>query len=209
MKPASQLSGQRFGRLLVGERIYPNQNGNTVWSCTCDCGNTKIVTAIQLRVGRTQSCGCLRRDRTLEAVVTHGRSKTRVYEIWAGMIRRCEDASHKNYDRYGGRGIKVCERWRSNFKDFLDDMGEPPQGHTIERKNNDGNYEPNNCKWASRKDQSRNTSKSILVDLGGQTMSLPEACEAVGLRYNSVYMRMRRGMPFSDAITKDIERIRL
>ncbi|MCK1459130.1 hypothetical protein IVB34_12605 [Bradyrhizobium sp. 2] len=209
MKPASQLAGLRFGRLSVECRVLPNdKKGNTIWRCACDCGGLTTVTAIQLRRGATQSCGCLQKERTLEAVVTHGKSKTRTYEIWFGMIRRCSDQSHKNYDRYGGRGIVVCDRWKS-FENFIADMGEAPAGYTIERENNDGPYAPDNCRWATRKEQSRNTSVSIIVEFDGRRMSLPEACELSGLKYESVYMRMRRGMAFAEAVSKNVERIRV
>jgi hypothetical protein len=208
MKPASELEGHVFGRLTVKHRIYPNRNGNTVWHCECQCGNAKDAVAVQLRAGRTQSCGCLRLDRNLEAVITHGKSKTRVYKIWFGMTRRCRNPDNKNYDRYGARGIYVCDRWHK-FENFIADMGEPPAASTLERLDNDGPYSPDNCCWASRKDQSRNTSVSIIVEFDGRKMSLPEACELTGLKYESVYMRMRRGMPFADAVSKNVERIRI
>jgi len=123
------------------------------------------------------------------------------------MLRRCRDVKHKNYDRYGGRGIQVCDRWQT-FEHFLSDMGQPQPRQTIERRDNDGNYCLENCYWASRKVQGRNTATTIRVELNGVRMSLPEACELSGLKHHPVYMRMRRGMTFADAISKNIGRIR-
>lgn len=204
MKPASQLLGRRFGRLTVGSRVWPNVNGNTIWSCLCDCGATSTVSAIQLTSGRTQSCGCLRMDRLLAKIKTHGQSRTQLHRIWGGMLKRCRN---KDDPRYGGRGIFVCERWHS-YENFMADMGKPKKGETLERRDNDGPYSPDNCRWASRKEQGRNTSTTIIVEFGGERMSLSEACERAGLKHHPVYMRMRRGMPFASAISVNVERIR-
>ncbi len=133
MKPASELSGMRFTRWTVVERVLPNVKGNTRWRCRCDCGAEAFVTAIQLKRGGSKSCGCLHRERSSDAARTHGKSGTRVYHAWIGMIRRCGDETRADYHRYGGRGIVVCERWHS-FENFYADMGDPGEAMTLERR---------------------------------------------------------------------------
>lgn len=201
MKPASQLSGARFGRLTVSHRVWPNMNGNTRWVCICDCGMEVTITAIQLRRSRgsSESCGCLRRDRTVEAVRTHGKSRTPVYTAWHGMMRRCHDDSRPDYHRYGGRGILVCEHWKT-FENFYQDMGDPPKGMTLERKDNDGPYSSDNCKWATRAEQGANTSRVRRVIIGGVEMSLKAACEKIGIKPATAYMRIHRGASTEEAL---------
>ena len=149
------MIGRRFGRLVclrISER--KDKTRRLYWWFRCDCGNEKEAAGSSVRYGETPSCGCLHRENVGQTV--HGMARTKLYHVWNSMIQRCHNPKTKRYDCYGGRGIIVCDRWRHSFADFFADMGECPAGLTIERLNNDGNYEPSNCVWASRHQQARN-----------------------------------------------------
>lgn len=172
MKKLIDLTGKIFGRLTVIEQIG-NKNGEAFWACVCQCGGVKNVRSSSLRKGLTRSCGCLSRENSARVGATYGpingsrikhghapegpRSPT--YRSWASMKARCENQRSTAYRRYGARGIRVCERWQS-FENFLKDMGERPDGTSIDRyPNRKGNYEPGNCRWATRKQQRANQDK--------------------------------------------------
>lgn len=149
------LVGQRFGHLLVIERRSNNSYGQTRWLCRCDCGNETIVYAGNLRHGHTQSCGCLQKRLAKESHTKHKMCGTSTYNTWGKIIQRCNNKKDTGYERYGGRGITVCSRWL-NFENFFADMGEKPEGLTIERIDNNKGYFPKNCYWATYTDQNRN-----------------------------------------------------
>lgn len=206
---AKDITGQVIGRWTVLERL-PTQRRNgrsrNTYRCQCQCGTVRIVQGGNLLAKKTLSCGCLHRERVSEAFSTHNASGTKVYRVWASMIQRCTNPHDKRYADYGGRGIVVCDRWRCSFEKFLQDMGpRPSRRHSIDRINNNGNYEPVNCRWATPTEQSINTRRNRLVEFGGQYMPLIEACRLTGASYKKTMARLNHGMTFSDAIsqTKD------
>lgn len=157
-KHCKDITSQRFGRLIAIEPTDKRSWGGVIWHCVCDCGNECFVNLGNLRGGSTRSCGCLGKEcarRTGKTHISHGLSQESIYKAWHGMIQRCENPNNKAYKNYGGRGIAVCERWHK-FENFYKDMGECPGGLTLERINNDGNYELKNCKWATYEEQNNN-----------------------------------------------------
>ena len=187
----------RFGRLTVIKEaeIYINQSGRRIrmFECLCDCGNTCTVGGWDLTKGSrsTKSCGCLHKETIKKQFTTHGMSKTNSYAIWAYMKDRCSNHKTPNYKNYGGRGIHVCKRW-GKFENFYADMGERPGRMTIERIDNNENYSPSNCRWATRKEQARNTRTNHRISYKGKTKCIAEWAEDLGLNYKALWSRIQR-----------------
>lgn len=174
------ITGQKFGRLVALKRV---SGVRTQWLCKCECGVVVTVASGSLRMGDTSSCGCLYREH-MATYRTHGKSRTPEHKIWISMKQRCFQPNHKSYKDYGGRGITVCNAWAGSFENFLLDMGTRPTGWSIERLDNNGNYEPNNCQWAPRREQNRNKRTNIPW-FGFKT--IVEAAEALEVPARNLY----------------------
>jgi hypothetical protein len=164
------MPGDLFGRLTVIERCKEKgANNNAKFLCKCECGNESIAYGNNLKRGHTKSCGCLGDENRSAGVVKHGMSNTGEYHSWAGMIQRCTNPNHIQYKDWGGRGIKVCERWINSFENFYEDMGpKPTPGHSIDRwPNNDGDYELVNCRWGTDEQQGGNKRNNRWIEHGG------------------------------------------
>ena len=160
MFQASNLTGKRFGRLIVIEQAGRTKSRSVLWKCKCDCGNEKIISADHLRKGSTKSCGCFMAEARVSNNTTHGLSHTSLYQNWRSMKARCTLPSQKSYPRYGGRGITVCREWMNSFENYYNYVSNLPhfgeKGYTLDRIDNDGNYEPGNVRWSTKKEQANN-----------------------------------------------------
>ncbi len=193
----ADLSGAIFSRLTC---LFPVgfSTGKTrvpLFLCRCECGRLTKCRSPNLKGNISRSCGCLRLERVLASVVTHGRYKDPVYKRWTGMVQRCTNPSNSAFHKYGARRITVCERWLS-FDAFIEDMGEPPPGMSLERNDNDGPYAPWNCRWATPKEQAFNTRKfygALKLSRGDETKSVREWSEELGVKMGTLYWRLERG----------------
>lgn len=202
------LTGQKFGRLTVVKRAEKKRK-LVYWLCQCECGVLKEVLAFNVRSGHTQSCGCLHK----ESVTTHGNAPrgnhSPEYGIWSGMLTRAAEGKppSKDHDRYRGRGITVCDRWQDSFEAFLMDMGpRPSRNHSLDRIDNDGNYCPENCRWATRKEQSRNTRTNKMLVYRGETRCLAEWVEITGVPRVTIRTRLRLGWTVEQAFETPIRK---
>lgn len=192
------LTGMTFGRLAAVRFVRSVPPGRSAWLFRCDCGREVEATAASVRFGNTKSCGCLVRDTSPFTRRKHGASsegrKTVEYKAWLAMRQRCSNPKDGRFSRYGGRGISLCQAWTDSFEAFISDMGiKPDRKMSIERKDNDGNYEPSNCYWGTTKQQSRNRSITKFVVVGHERMALGDACERFGVPYRKAARLLRHG----------------
>lgn len=191
-KLRKDLTGKTFGYLDVIE-FAGRRASKALWLCRCRCGAEIQADGYNLSSGHTTSCGC-RRKEAPAANIIHGLSKTRAHRIWRKMLERCNNPKARHFEDYGGRGIKVCERWRE-FTNFYADMGDPPDGLSIDREDNDGDYTPENCRWATDLQQAANKRTTHRIERDGVTLTITEWCERLGLKRNTVEKRIAAGWP--------------
>ncbi len=203
-------TGAKIGKLTVLGFAGCDKNRISYWFCKCECGNITKVIAHNLTKSTTNSCGCL----IIERATTHGHSRknkhTPEYRTWRYMLTRTQNPNCINFSDYGGRGIKVCDRWLSSFENFFEDMGSKPEGASIDRINNDGNYEPSNCRWASRAEQSNNQRDRIgsrLITYNGKTQTSAKWSKEVGLTPSLVLKRIKLGWTPEMALTTPVRRL--
>ncbi len=193
------MTGRRFGRWVV-VALASSRSQKRLWLCRCDCGEERVVRGDHLNSGASQSCGCLVPLLMATIKTTHGKCRTSEYRIWESMIARCTKPHVREYRWYGERGIAVCDRWLASFEAFLSDMGERPTGKSLDRyPDNNGNYEPGNCRWATPKEQVYN-SRTVMRAVAGYP-SLAEAARANGLKVRTVRARLERGWSAEEAVT--------
>lgn len=200
-RPTRNLTNQRFGRLIAIEKV--NKTGQSQWLCKCDCGNVTIVASNNLIRKNTLSCGCYQKDRTSKTKKIHGDAHTRLYNIWSGMRRRCLCKSEPAFKNYGGRGVTVCKEWQESFVNFK--VWALKNGYsedlTIDRIDVVGNYCPENCRWATLKQQENNRRDNVCVTVNGETHTLAEWSEITGISYNTITKRRYRGWSDVDAVS--------
>ena len=189
------IVGQKFNRLLVlSESLERTNTGKVQFKCKCDCGNIIISIGSKLKSGWTKSCGCLQKETISGMSIsnsTHKQSKTNLYTIWASMKARCYNKKYECYERYGGRGIVVCDEWKNSFENFKRDIGEKPgKDYSIDRIDFDGNYEPSNCKWSTRTEQENNKSTNRIIEHNGEKTTLAQLARKNRIEYRLLYSRI-------------------
>lgn len=204
-KHAKDITGQRFGRLVALGPVVERKGGQIMWLCRCDCGNLTTIRSQGIRSGRTQSCGCFHRELVTRLGTTHGLTDNPLRTIWSDIIKRCTNPNATNYKNYGGRGISICDEWRHDFQAFFDHVTQLPhcgeKGYSIDRIDNDGNYEPNNVRFATKYEQSHNSRRSTLITYNGETKCIADWARSVGMKPSMLSGRLRRNMSIKDALS--------
>lgn len=189
------LTGQRFGRLVVVERVENSADGRARWLCRCDCGQSKTVLDEHLKKGRTKSCGCAKSESSSKRFKKHGGRNSKLYRIWSNMKDRCNNPDCKVYSDYGGRGIKVCKEWIDDFSAFQKWAlaNGYKEGLTIDRKDNDKGYSPDNCRWTDRKIQGNNKRNCRYITYKGQRKTVAEWSDITGIPHDTLLYRLNHG----------------
>ena len=203
------LTGQTFNRLTVLKYAGPDAEGRSLWHCLCECGNKKTTKSSYLKKGRVKSCGCMSIDQKRNAAKSQShplsrRNKPVARRCWQNMIARCTDINGKDWPNYGGRGITVCERWLESFANFFEDMGDPDTGMTLDRIDANGPYSPENCRWATRKEQGNNRRNNRWLTVDGQTMTMAQWAEHAGISWATIQTRLSRGWGVDRAVTEAV-----
>lgn len=192
------LTGKKYNNLTVKNIVIVKNQ--TCWNVKCDCGNEFVILGHRLKNGSIKSCGCIRKKNTLLRNTTHNLTGTPSYYTWSGMIQRCTNVKSKHYKDYGGRGITVCDKWLK-FEGFFEDMGERPNGLTLDRKDNDGNYCKENCRWSTKEEQSNNSRSTRQITYNGKTQTLTEWSKELGIKRNVLNFRLFRNWSIERAFT--------
>lgn len=199
--------GNKYGRLTI---LAANTSVGKSWNykslCICECGTVKEIFNASLKSGSSQSCGCWNREisRMQKTAFKHGYRDDPIYAVWNAMRARCENEKNHAYKDYGARGISVCKEWK-DFRNFINDMGyRPSDNHSIDRINNNGNYEPSNCRWSTRKEQSNNKRNNVFWSIDGIDMTAPQAAEKFGMRLSLIRGRIRKGKTLIEAINQGV-----
>lgn len=199
--------GTRYGRLVLQREIRVVRHP-VLWECLCDCGAITTKRRIDVVSGNTLSCGCLRIESRQTATAKHHMTESKEYRSWCHMKERCSNPNEKMFHRYGGRGITVCDRWLRSFENFYADVGPAPSPlHSIDRIENDGNYEPGNVRWAVKSEQARNRSTTRIIECHGERRSVIEWSELSGIPFAVLMCRLKRGWEAERAISTPIMRI--
>jgi len=177
----NDITGNKYNMLTVLGYV-----GSSKWNCKCECGNTKILRTAKITTGQTMSCGCLAKNNATK----HGAVGTLEYQSWTGMKARCTNANNPSYLNYGGRGITICNRWLNSFENFLDDMGNCPLGHSIDRINNSKGYYKENCEWKTSQQQALNRRNNDLQTYKNETKPLKKWCDELNINYKKIYARI-------------------
>ncbi|WP_144467655.1 hypothetical protein [Bacillus toyonensis] len=194
----NNVVGKKFGKLTAIKEFKGGHSKPRTILCRCECGNEKVVCKSSLILRKTQSCGCLRKYNS----VKHNLRYTRIYTIWASMVQRCTDENASNYNRYGGRGISVCNRWKE-FLNFYEDMKDSySDSLSIDRIDNNLGYSKENCRWATPQEQALNRRSNRLVEINGEKLPITKACEILGIPYATVRTRLYRGWSIERALSK-------
>ena len=201
------LTGNVYGRLTVIQKGDTANGGQIRWICQCTCGNAKAIRGAVLKKGNAKSCGCLRQESTAISKTTHGLRNSDEYRIWRHMRTRCENPKTPAFKHYGGRGIAVCDRWKT-FENFFEDMGtRPTESHSIDRIDNNVGYELLNCRWATSTEQNRNRRDNRIFNVNGIEACLAEHCERLNLKYKTVHRRLVSGKSIEEALNVTIKRL--
>ena len=187
---------------LTAIRFDHKKGNHQYWLFRCDCGNKKVIEVSSVKIGATKSCGCLKKEMLINKNTTHGMTKTREYVAWYHMKRRCYNKNYKKYKNWGGRGITVCNRWLK-FENFYKDMGKRPARTSIDRIDNNGNYEPNNCRWATVKEQNNNRRSNRLLTFNRKTQNITQWTNELGINRSTLYSRLRYGWSVEKALTNN------
>ncbi len=200
------LTGQVFGRLTVIREAGCNNQGKVMWACRCECGGERTVRGSDLRRARTLSCGCLRRETTVATHTTHGLAHSAEYATWSHMVNRCCNPNDSQYHDYGGRGITICTPWLNSFSAFYDDMGpRPSPDYSIDRIDNNLGYCKENCRWATRKEQNRNSRQNRLLEFDGKIMCVTEWSAETGISSSALRHRLDAGWPVKRILTTPVK----